>query len=529
MKRKNYAYLILFITLTIVATIGLQVYWNIKNYEENKARLITEVQSALDNSIEYYYVEYLKDNIVAFVNNDNSMDSDQFFKSVEKDAALKESPFWKAKNKKKRSVLKSDSVKTATIVNIKINSDGKASPEALDSIQKQLENDLVVDNATDKDAKVTLNTIKPSSVKTISVFKGQKDADSVMALKNLANKIVLSMMQDTIEFKALSTAFEKELKRKNIAIDYKLQHLKCDTLYNSYQPTKNIPLTLSSVSKSAYLPKKEAIKILFSNPIVLVLQRSQTEILLSFLLSVSIISCLLYLLRTINKQKKIDEIKNDLISNITHEFKTPITTIGSALEGIKNFNAENDVEKTNRYLAISGNQLKKLEVMVERLLETASLETDQLTLKKEQTDLLSVLTNCIEKHQLNFPDKTITLETKSTELFMPIDVFHIENALSNIIDNAVKYGGTQIKVGLTTHKNNIHILVEDNGIGMDKSHKEKIFEKFYRIPKGNIHNVKGFGIGLYYSKKIIEKHGGSIELISNASPTLFKITLPNDY
>ena len=103
MKRKNYAYLILFITLTIVATIGLQVYWNIKNYEENKARLITEVQSALDNSIEYYYVEYMKDNIVAFVNNDNSMDSDQFFKSVEKDAALKESPFGKAKKTKRNA------------------------------------------------------------------------------------------------------------------------------------------------------------------------------------------------------------------------------------------------------------------------------------------------------------------------------------------------------------------------------------------------------------------------------------------
>ena len=167
--------------------------------------------------------------------------------------------------------------------------------------------------------------------------------------------------------------------------------------------------------------------------------------------------------------------------------------------------------------------------MVERLLETASLETDHLTLKKEQTDLLTVLTNCIEKHQLNFPDKTITLATKSTELFMPIDVFHIENALSNIIDNAVKYGGTQIKIGLTADKNTSCILVEDNGIGIDKSHKEKIFEKFYRIPKGNIHNVKGFGIGLYYSKKIIEKHGGSIELISNAAPTLFKINLPNDY
>jgi len=529
MKRKNHVYVLLFITLTIVATIGLQVYWNLKNYNENKARLINEVQVALDNSIEYYYVEYLKDNFVAFVNNDNRMDSDQFFKSVEMDSTFKKSSVWKTKKKKKLSVQKSDSVTASTFINIKINSDGKTSSKAMDSIREELQKGLLPEKHPAEDLKGTFKDSKATSIKSISVFRGKKDTDSIMALKNLANKIVLSMMQDTIEFKALSTAFEKELQRKNIAIDYKLQHIKCDTLYNSYSSAKKGSLSLSSVSKSAYLPKGELIKIDFSNPIALVLRRSLTKILLSFILSLSIISCLLYLLRTINKQKKIDEIKNDLISNITHEFKTPITTISTAIEGIKSFNSENDVEKTNRYLAISGNQLKKLEIMVERLLETASLETDQLTLKKEQTDVLPVLRNSIEKHQLNVPEKTIILETKSTELFANIDVFHIENALSNIIDNAVKYGGTQIKIGLTADKNNINILIEDNGIGIDKSQREKIFEKFYRIPKGNIHNVKGFGIGLYYSKKIIEKHGGTIELVSNAVPTQFKITLPNGH
>ena len=97
-----------------------------------------------------------------------------------------------------------------------------------------------------------------------------------------------------------------------------------------------------------------------------------------------------------------------------------------------------------------------------------------------------------------------------------------------MIDNAAKYGGNHIKVRLTSDRKNISILIEDNGIGIDKSLREKIFEKFYRIPKGNIHDVKGFGIGLYYSKKIIEKHGGSVELLSNAAPTIFKITLPNE-
>ena len=513
MKRKKNFYLVLFISITIVATIGLQVFWNIKNYNQNKTRLIAEVQTALDKSIEYYYVDYLKDNFVAFVNDDKQVNSDQFFESVEMESAFKNIPQWKGKNKKKGISPKVDT--TSTVVSVEIKSDSKTN-------KKSSETSLST-------PKVSFKEIEPTSIKAISVFKGKKDTDSIMALKNLANKIVISMIQDTIEFKALSTALEKELKRKNILIDYQLQHYKCDTLYNTFQTNKKGSLSLKSISKSAYLPKKEEIAILFSNPIALVLKRSLSEILLSLVLSLSIITCLLYLLKTINKQKKIDEIKNDLISNITHEFKTPITTIGTAIEGIKSFNTEKDIEKTNRYLEISGNQLKKLEEMVERLLETATLETNQLTLKKEKTNLLVVLQNCIEKHQLNFQEKNIVLETKTTDFFANVDSFHLENAFSNIIDNAVKYGGNEIKITLNCDKIQNIILIEDNGFGIDKIHKEKIFEKFFRIPKGNIHNVKGFGIGLYYSKKIIEKHGGSLELVSNSNPTLFKITLPNEY
>ena len=513
MKRKKNFYLVLFISITIFATIGLQVFWNIKNYNQNKTRLIAEVQTALDKSIEYYYVDYLKDNFVAFVNDDKQVNSDQFFESVEMESAFKNIPQWKGKNKKKVISPKVDT--TSTLVSVEIKSDSKTS-------KKSSETSLST-------PKVSLKEIEPTSIKAISVFKGKKDTDSIMALKNLANKIVISMIQDTIEFKALSTALEKELKRKNILVDYQLQHYKCDTLYNTFQTNKKGSLSLKSISKSAYLPKKEEIAILFSNPIALVLKRSLSEILLSLVLSLSIITCLLYLLKTINKQKKIDEIKNDLISNITHEFKTPITTIGTAIEGIKSFNTEKDIEKTNRYLEISGNQLKKLEEMVERLLETATLETNQLTLKKEKTNLFVVLQNCIEKHQLNSQEKNIVLETKTSETYANVDSFHLENAFSNIIDNAVKYGGNEIKISLNCDKIQNIILIEDNGLGIDKIHKEKIFEKFFRIPKGNIHNVKGFGIGLYYSKKIIEKHGGSLELVSNSNPTLFKITLPNEY
>jgi len=107
-----------------------------------------------------------------------------------------------------------------------------------------------------------------------------------------------------------------------------------------------------------------------------------------------------------------------------------------------------------------------------------------------------------------------------------VDVFHFENAINNIIDNAIKYGGDSISVRLKQIKNTIEISISDTGNGLTKAHKDKLFEKFYRVPKGNRHDVKGFGIGLYYTKKIIEKHNGTIQLELNKNNTVFKITLP---
>jgi len=112
------------------------------------------------------------------------------------------------------------------------------------------------------------------------------------------------------------------------------------------------------------------------------------------------------------------------------------------------------------------------------------------------------------------------------ELMIDIDPFHFENAISNLIDNAIKYGGNKIEVHINIVLNNLEITIADNGNDIEKNQRDKVFDKFYRIPKGNTHNVKGFGIGLYYTKKIIEKHNGEIRLIPSSSNTIFKITLP---
>lgn len=198
------------------------------------------------------------------------------------------------------------------------------------------------------------------------------------------------------------------------------------------------------------------------------------------------------------------------------------------MEAINNFNAIEDTEKTKKYVSISENQIKKLHLMVEKLLETATLDSEKLLLKKEQVEVINLLEKLSNKHQLLTTEKDIQFSSNANSLYLNVDEFHFENALSNLIDNAVKYGGDTIDVLLISERDNITITVSDNGKGIDKNQQEKIFDKFYRIPKGNTHDVKGFGIGLYYTKKIIEKHHGSINLQANPGKTIFKIYLTNE-
>lgn len=511
-----------------MATISLQVYWNIKNYAENKQRLINDVQIAFDNSIEHYYAEDVKSDYMTFIGSDSIKDAN-FAQSVISDSifinALQKRKINTSKKILATSSFTEDNPKKTTTV-IKINNSGNASRQTInftDSPPKSKNPKVIHDKSTEMQMKSFGTT--SGKLSELKLITGKRAMDSISKIQNFTNKILISLTRDSIEFKKVSNALDKELARKDIAIQYGMQHLKMDTVFQNYQLGKNSHFPLSTISNPTFLPPNQKLKLLFSNPVLLILKRSMVEIILSFLLSLSIIGCLLYLLKTINRQKKVDEIKNDLISNITHEFKTPITTVTTAIEGIRNFNTINDPEKTNRYLDISNQQLKKLEVMVEKLLETATLDTDKLLLHKEPTNIVSAIRSLVEKHKVIHPDKAIVFHSEMEQLIADIDPFHFENTLSNLIDNAIKYGGNSIEIHLKYTAKNLEITIQDDGPGIEKSQREKIFDKFYRIPKGNRHDVKGFGIGLYYSKKIVEKHGGTLELLPNQELTVFKIKL----
>lgn len=538
MNVKNHNWVLYLISATIVATIAIQFYWNYKNYEQNKQRVLNEIQISLDNTIDIYYSDLSKQNFFAIVEPKNPTELNK----KEKKEIWKEilSPIKKTPNKdfKKENI-------EFKITSVSIDLDNKAFKKAdsvfADSIFRNIQNSFknkIKDSSKkdyynskkftqfSKDVKSGINLTKNGDISQVRVFKGKKATDSLKLIKGLKT-VFIALQNDTVNYKEVDSIFAKELKSKGIKASYSFKHYMGDTLFfDSSNTNENSFIQIDA--KSTYFKPKERIQLSYSNPTIEALKRSSTGILLSLLLSLAVISSLFYLLKIINQQKELAEIKNDLISNITHEFKTPITTVSTAIEAIDNFNMINDKEKTKKYLSISSVQLKKLHLMVEKLLETATLDSEKLMLKKEPVNIVDLIEKLTKKHQLIDTEKEIIFSSNISENEKIIDAFHFENAISNLIDNAIKYGGNKIEVNINSVLNTLEISVADNGNGIEKNQQEKIFDKFYRVPKGNTHDVKGFGIGLYYTKKIVEKHQGNISLTSNPKQTIFKISLPND-
>jgi two-component system phosphate regulon sensor histidine kinase PhoR len=238
-----------------------------------------------------------------------------------------------------------------------------------------------------------------------------------------------------------------------------------------------------------------------------------------------------YTITVIAKQKRLSEVKTDFINNMTHELKTPISTISLSSEMILKSDFSNDPERLKRYAGIIFKENKRLENQVERVLNVAKLDKQKLILQKTNLDLHQLIIEAKETFEFNQLEHEgkITLELNAINPIVFADQVHITNVVYNLLDNAIKYckNTPEIIIRSTTEKKGISIEFEDNGLGIKKDDIRFIFDKFYRVPTGNLHNVKGFGLGLFYVKMIIEEHGGTIKVKSELGKgTTFYIWLP---
>ena len=231
------------------------------------------------------------------------------------------------------------------------------------------------------------------------------------------------------------------------------------------------------------------------------------------------------------RQKQISEIKSDFINNMTHEFKTPIATINLAVEAIKNPQVIDDKEKVMRYLQMIRDENKRMHAQVENVLRISKLEKNQLDISKDRVDVHDIIHDAIAHVELIVGDRGGYIEThlKANRKEVLANEMHFTNVLVNILDNAIKYSPEVPKIDIYTEevKNNIIIEIKDQGAGMSKAVLKKVFEKFYREHTGDIHNVKGHGLGLAYVKRIIEDHQGEVYAESEKGKgSSFYIKLP---
>lgn len=254
---------------------------------------------------------------------------------------------------------------------------------------------------------------------------------------------------------------------------------------------------------------------------------------LSGLLLLIIFVGLVYVYYSVKQAKQIENIRRDLMNNLTHELKTPISTIGLASEALSDSDIALDADQKSHYVGLIKAENKRLGLLVQKVLQASLVETGALKLYLQPLNIHDVVKEAVKNvaMQVRKQGGKIDVNLKATNPIVSADKTHITNIIFNLIDNALKYSTDKPKITISTTQTSdgVVIMIRDNGIGIPKEHLGKVFERLYRVPTGNVHDVKGFGLGLSYVKHAVERHGGSIDVESELGEySVFTINLKHD-
>ncbi len=314
------------------------------------------------------------------------------------------------------------------------------------------------------------------------------------------------------------------------------KQLLSDNFYKLYQDSANnqnhvIPLIPPSGSDYENLSNEELLNVIVPNQEKIIWTEMLWFIIGAILFTLIITTAFFITLRTLLKQKKLSEIKSDFINNMTHEFKTPLATISLAVDALKNEKVKESPEKTGYFTNIIKEENKRMNKQVETILQAALLDKQEVQLNLKKLSAHDMITSALNNITLQVEEKggKLDVQFNADKDVILADEVHFTNLINNLLDNAVKYSKESLQIKLTTSNTsgNIRIKIEDNGIGMNKETLSRIFEKFYRAHTGNIHNVKGFGLGLSYVKTMVDAHHGNIKAESILGKgSTFIITIP---
>ncbi len=521
MSRRIFILLIVLMGTALIGIIAVQIYWINNSIEIREKQFSNDVKFALakvsetiqEKEFDYYYKEFAPviDNVQRSLETGRK---DIFFQQID---TTKNEIFTF-----RQSILENSYRPSASL----FDSDTVAFKTFFSEKQKEISK---LNSFKDDD---DLKELSPEErIRMVGRLSGLERAQFESAFKDIAPR---RPIYDRISYDEIKMNLYDELRARGVDADFEFgvyneglaTKLKSEKFRKERSKSYGVPLFVDNEGSSDYqlfvsFPRKEKYILATISNILIFAAVFILIIILAFA------SALYQLLR----QKQISEIKTDFINNMTHEFKTPIATINLALDAIKNPKIINDQEKVLRYTDMIRQENKRMHGQVENVLRISKLEKNQLDLTSKVIDIHEVIEEAVTHVDLIIKDKggfiNVNLNAKQNEVMA--SKFHLTNVVVNMLDNAIKYTNESPKIDVSTNNagRNIIIKVKDQGIGMSKSVQKNVFDKFYREQKGNIHDVKGHGLGLSYVKKIVEHHHGSVYVESEKGKgSTFTVKLP---
>ncbi len=363
---------------------------------------------------------------------------------------------------------------------------------------------------------------------------GSESATSVVNDKGKIVQVLYSIdsMQDSIKLPEIVAAVQASFKEEKVPVSFRIIPVPAAASKNTIPPPPRARIDIEKMDEvSVGFAHPVTYQLVLDNSFAYLFNKIISPLLFSlFLVGVTIFSFLL-LYRNLNRQRRLTEIKNEFIGNITHELKTPISTVGVAIEAMQHFNALQNPARTQEYLSIASNELQRLGLLVDKVLKLSMFEKHEVELTTEVFDIKQLVTEVMNSMRLQFEKyrAVIELHTTGDDFNLTADRMHITSVIYNLLDNALKYGSAnpRVAIDINSTAKNIIVKITDNGVGIPAAYKEKVFEKFFRVPSGDKHNVKGYGLGLSYVSHIVTQHQGTITIDSEEQKgTTFIIQLP---
>lgn len=520
-----------FVTLALIGLIFIQIYWVKHAFELNEIEFNSEARKAIDEAV----LKYEKSEMFYRIKNSKlassvllSSDVKNSFKNdivIARDTAvLKDKDGYKIRVTEYNYVDTTSGVKSVSLVK----EFAKNANEITYSENQNIDLDL---NASDS----VVNDYFDYSREQYDFQKQAMLINDIIVQFRKKNKNI--SIKERLNFKLLDTLLREQFILHGIHLDYNFVVLnnmnkiliKSSELCDDEKYDENY---LHNLYPNDILPSQYFLSVHFLSLKSFLIKQSWLMIVLSMMLILIISYAFYYSLTRIMKGEKLRVIKNDFINNMTHELKTPIATISLATEALSDPSLNCMENSRTRFLNIINQENNRLKVLVDNVLQSAILEEGTLVLHKQELDLNKVLISIYDSESIkvNKLNGQISYTTNKTPVIFNGDMIHLTNVFYNLFDNAIKYSPedrVNIKIELIEKVNNIEILFKDKGIGISKENQFHVFEKLYRVPEGDLHNVKGFGLGLSYAKSIIDLHGGSIHVSSQYQEgSTFKIVLP---